>query len=292
MQPSPRPKGIFITADELNATRGLSDLAVRLYWRMRTLMDISTGIVGQSRRISYQSLKEDCEVLTPKGLGHQRTQPTLRNLRTALDGLERAGLAEPLGLLVFRLALAQKLQARPNQTRHEPGTVENVASPCQQGDSARTRQAESAEPGIPKGFKEKHSYFVAAASRAPEPVDSSAGGVAADFLNLLSKRLGYPIVHRHGDPVLARWAAEGVTPDRLESAVLAAQAARQRDGNPAPLNPGFIAAFLAQPEDWRTTWSGIVGKGKEHGIEQQPGEPAPNFKARVFLAASTSEVAA
>ena len=56
--PSPQP-GIFITRDELDATRGLSDLAVRLYWRLRSLMDFSTGIVGKSRRISYQSLKEE-----------------------------------------------------------------------------------------------------------------------------------------------------------------------------------------------------------------------------------------
>ena len=57
-------------------------------------------------------------MLTPKGLGYQRTQPTLRGLRTAFEGLERAGLVEAAGPLVFHLARAQKLQARPFHARH------------------------------------------------------------------------------------------------------------------------------------------------------------------------------
>ena len=130
--------GIFITRDELDATRGLSDLAIRLYWRLRALMDITTGITGQHRRISYQSLKEECEVLTPKGQGHQRTQPTEKALRCALAGLERANLVEAIGPLVFHLMRAQKLQSRPNQMGQEWGTVAIAANPCQHNDSART----------------------------------------------------------------------------------------------------------------------------------------------------------
>ena len=274
--------GIFITRDELDATRGLSDLAVRLYMRLRALMDFSTGIVGKHRRISYQSLKEDCEVVTPQGQGFMRTQPTLRGMRTAFEGLERAGLVEPVGPLVFHLARAQKLQARPNQTRHEPGRVDIAANPCQMHDSGRTRHEETAEPVTPLRVKEVPK------STAPvKPVDNSAGAglAAADFLNLLSKKLGYPIAHKHGDPKLAKWVEDGLTFDALETAVRAAKEARQRDGNTAPLNPGYIASFLGQPDDWRATWSGIVAKGRALGIEQLEGEHCPDFKHRVMQAA-------
>ena len=103
-------------------------------------------------------------------------------------------------------------------------------------------------------------------------------------MNLLSKKLGYPIAHKHGDPKLAKWVEDGLTFDALETAVRAAKEARQRDGNPAPLNPGYIASFLAQPDDWHATWSGIVAKGQTMGIEQQAGEQCPNFKQRVLMA--------
>ena len=121
--------------------RGLSDLSVRLYWRLRALMDFSTGVAGKRRRISYQSLREDCEVLTPKGLGHQRAQPSLRSLRTALEGLERAGLVEAAGPLVFSLARAKK----PNHAQIEPDRVAIPANPDAARDSRQTRHEETAE---------------------------------------------------------------------------------------------------------------------------------------------------
>jgi hypothetical protein len=287
--PALTAQGIFITRDELVATRGLSDRATRLYWVLRSLMDYATGIVGKSRRISYQALKEECEVLTPKGKGYQRTQPTEKALRCALAGLERAGLAETIGPLVFRLVRAQTAQARPNRTGREQGAVERAANPCQQGDAVRTGQDETAERGAPLRVKEVPK------STAPvKPVDNFAGAglAAANFLNLLSKKLGYPIAHNQNDLRLAQWGLEGVSAESLELAAVSAIKARQRDGNRAPLNPGFIGAFLAQATDWRETWSGIVGKGKALGIEQQPGELAPYFKIRVFQRAGVSEAMA
>jgi hypothetical protein len=146
--------GIYITRDELVATIGLSDLAIRLYLRLRTLMDFSTCIVGKHRRISYQSLKEDCEVETPKGSGFMRTQPTEKALRCALSGLERHGLVDPIGPLVFHLVRAQKSESRPFHTGRERGTVALAANPDAARDSGRTGQTESAERGrrkVPNG---------------------------------------------------------------------------------------------------------------------------------------------
>lgn len=38
-------------------------------------------------------------------------------------------------------------------------------------------------------------------------------------------------------------------------------------------------------KSWQSSWTGIVAKGKELGLEQSPNEPPPDFKARVFRAA-------
>jgi hypothetical protein len=284
--PAGRPKGIYVTTEELDATRGLSDLAVRLYWCLRTLMDIHTGITGLRRRISYQALREESEVLTPKGKGFQRRQASEKALRCALAGLQRAGLLEAIGPLVFRLAKAALAAARPPQTGQEQGTVAEAAEPTPSRAADPTGQVTPRQTGRTSELGVNSTLSVAAAHRAPAPVDNSPGKLAAEFLHRLSQRLGYPITHRPNDPLLARWSEEGLSFSVLEQAVKAAREARNRDQSCAPLNPGFIAAFLAPPDDWRTTWSGIVGQGKALGIVQQPGELAPYFKARVFQRAA------
>ncbi len=283
MHPSAlRPKGIYVTAEELDATRGLSDLAVRIYWCLRSLMDIHTGITGQRRRISYQALREECEVTTPKGKGFQRRQPSEKALRCALAGLQRASLLEVIGPLVFRLSKAALAAARSNQTGQEQGTPAAAAPPYSSSDADPTRPLTPPRTGRTSEVGVNSTLFVAASSSTPWPVDNSPGRLAAEFLHRLSQRLGYPIAHRPNDPLLAKWSAEGLSFAALEQAVSAAREARNRDQSGAPLNPGFIAAFLTPPADWRNTWSGIVGQGKTLGIAQQPGELAPYFKARVL----------
>lgn len=277
--------GIFITAAELDAMRGTSDLAARLYPVLRRHMDYGTGLVGKHRRISYQGLREECETVIPRGAGWQRNQPTIKALRVALSGLFRHGLVEPAGEFVFSLPLAFTASARPKQTGQSAGTVDNSANAQLERVPGHTGQGHPPQTGHTSKVKEKHPFGVAAASGTPGAVDKSAGGIAADFLVKLSQKLGYPILHRHDDPRLAAWVESGLTFDALESAVIAAKAARERDGNRAPLNPGYIAAFIGQPDDWRQTWSGIVAKGESLGLTQAPGEPAPAFKARVFAAA-------
>lgn len=122
-------------------------------------------------------------------------------------------------------------------------------------------------------------------------VDNSAGKIAADFLDRLSKTLGYPILHRYNDPILTQWVEAGLTFAELEAAVIAAKAARDRDNNRAPLNPGYIAAFLPGTEDWRHSWSGICAKGAALGITPKTGEAGPTYKARVLAATCEKESA-
>ena len=287
--------GIYLTAPELDALHGLSHLAARLYPVLRRHMDFATGLVGKHRRISYQALREECETVTPRGAGWQREQPTIKEVRVALSGLFRHGLVEPAGDFIFKLPLAHTVSTRPNQTGQSVGTVDNAGKPVSTRDSGHTGQATPRQTGHTSKIEEKHISTVAAAPSTPCPVDN-AGQVAAAFLERLSEKLGYPIRYTLTDPHLTAWVQGGLTFDQVEQAALAAKAARERDGSTAPLNPGFIAAFIGQAqasaEDWRNSWSGIVAKGAELGITQQPGEIAPAFKARVFATVERLEVAA
>lgn len=46
-----------------------------------------------------------------------------------------------------------------------------------------------------------------------------------------------------------------------------------------------LSAPAGAAKPWTESWSGIVGKGRELGIEQMDGEPPPDFKRRVMEAA-------
>ena len=283
----------FTIDGEFDALHGLSDLAVRLYLVLRRYMCHLTGTVGQRRPLSLRTLAELCETAIAKGAGWQRIQPTRKALRVALASLERAGLLERLDddAPVYRLKkamIADNADVRPNHTGPEQGQLRMVANPHDYGVSEQTGPRQPGERGTYVNSKPAASFSIAAASSTPQPGDNSAGRIAADFLTQLSKRLGYPILHRHDDPRLAEWVASGLSFETLEVAVTAARAARERDQSRAPLNPAFIAAFLPSPADWRDSWSGIVAKGQALGLSQQPDEPAPSFKARVFAAAATA----
>ena len=120
--------GIYLTPDELHVLSRCSGVAVKAYLRIRARMDIATGQVGVKSGLSYQALREWTEDAVEKGAGEQLVQPTLRGIRTAVDQLVRRGLLRRAKCerLVFKCVLAAVANARPNQTRHEPGRAETA----------------------------------------------------------------------------------------------------------------------------------------------------------------------
>lgn len=114
--------GVYLTAAELNALRGSGPLGISAYLWLRACMDLASGIVGLARSISYQMLLEDTETHVPRGQGCQIVKVTLKELRCALDRLERAGLIRRVGnreKLVFKLPMSKTLPLAQN----EQGTV-------------------------------------------------------------------------------------------------------------------------------------------------------------------------
>lgn len=103
---------ILLNDMEREALRGLIYMARESYvFGIRPFMDYASGIVGIARGISYQSIAEELYVEPHQGIKSHR--PTEKELRHAIDWLERAGLLERSKdankrdrKLVFRLPLA------------------------------------------------------------------------------------------------------------------------------------------------------------------------------------------
>lgn len=116
---------------------------------MRPFMDFKTGIVGDKRRISYQSLMELLEYEPDRG-SHLGTicRPSLEKVRNELARCERAGLIERLPKrrrtdpLRLKMVLADidgvNLSGEEPQTNHKKGTPRVLTVV---GSSARTTVA-------------------------------------------------------------------------------------------------------------------------------------------------------
>lgn len=95
---------------------------------------------------------------------------------------------------------------------------------------------------------------------------------------------------------VARWRNEGrsrnhiphpatwLNGERWEDELGEIFAARAAGGRPGAVQP---AAQVQKP--WPCTWSGIVSKGAELGLRQQPDEQPHQFKARVYAAARLTD---
>jgi len=98
-----------ITSEEWQALAGVDHLACRLYLSLRRCMDFRTGVVGGPHKaVSWQALREDCEVPGRPGVRHFR--PTEQMLRRRVDQLEKCGLLRRVSeglILKFRMLLAR-----------------------------------------------------------------------------------------------------------------------------------------------------------------------------------------
>lgn len=106
---------------ERQALSGVSPMAKAMYMVLRFQMDFTTGLVGVRTPISWPGLAWELRTETPRGKGCQITRPTLQVMRSAVDGLIRAGLLKEHGgkeLLSFLCPLAKLASVRPFYTQH------------------------------------------------------------------------------------------------------------------------------------------------------------------------------
>lgn len=129
---------------EIDALHGAGPLGMSVYVWLRTWVDLRTGRVGASRPISLQMLLSYTETHVPRGAGMQTIKATIKELRVALDRLQRLGLLVRMGggdTLVFRMPMAvlpSHAQIKQGTVRAgcdgaEPGTEQGTESGTEQG---------------------------------------------------------------------------------------------------------------------------------------------------------------
>ena len=301
--------GIYLTSEELDVLSRCSGVAVKAYLRIRARMDIATGQVGVKSGLSYQALREWTEEAVEKGAGEQVVQPTLRGIRTAVDQLVRRGLLRRAKCerLVFKCVLVAVANARPNQTRHEPGRAK-TAEPGTEPDTNPAGQKQP-NPAHIRG-RSKPSTPQAASTAEPglEPEAGGAGAVAAFWSakkvnsdqpkEQVSRRATSMAVLLRQEqipaqalnPTLLGWAEQGIRDEQLRAAVVLARQRREAEGSQQPINVGYLNACLQsvlkppkpKADAWWLSVGAMEAKARELGIAgARPGEEMDAFKARI-----------
>lgn len=216
--------GIYLTMAELEVLSRCSGVAVKAYLRLRARMDLCTGMVGVRSGLSYQALREWTEESIEKGAGEAVVQPTMRNVRTAVDQLIRRGLLRRANTesLVFKCLLAEVISARPNQTRHEPDRAKTP-----EPDTETDTNPAGLEPTAGAGLR-----LVATPEPDTEPDTNPAGQKAPYPTNIRGQSLkastpqaAYTELsevdadHRVAASVAALWSAKKIEPAHPSEAV-------------------------------------------------------------------------
>lgn len=180
---------------ELLAGHGASRLshAAKLAYMLgiRPYMDYETGLVGYSRRVSYQSLRELLEFAPPRGSRRPEQTYSRDKLQTILEELERAGLIrwiknDARGLFFECLAAHRDIPSEMRNTprtppmtppRTPPGKPSNYGGSegmCRVDDQG-VLIAMSTPPPVSGNTNTDHLTR----GRAREPVDNSVAGMPA-----------------------------------------------------------------------------------------------------------------
>lgn len=268
----------IITASEMERLHGAGPLAGFTYLHLRHWMDYESATVGRKRPISLAMLAAYTETHTPRGAGMQILQASEKNIRTALDRLQRTGLLRRLGgeRLAFSLPLAVRASARPNQTRHVAGTADHGG----------------AGTDVPSRIKDAtvETGTIPAPSTAPNPAHirnhvnlSSSTCAVIDFLK------GQDIRTSGKESVIAEWVAAGLGIDQVRDAVLSARANREAEGSSQPINIGLLAAILRSPTKPKRKLTGLsddelLRLGTSQGMPPHLGESWTDYRRRLQTA--------
>lgn len=315
-------KAIAFSAPEWEALGGLPFMQRCLYLVLRWYMDRLTGRVGDTRGISLQGLGEELYVEPVRGRhAAECGSPSKKAVRSALDGLEKAGLIRPCGngeVLVFFLPKARRAVARPKDEGHMRGTDEwhddghgkhraNAGKSAHEGhDDGHTQNSDE---GHTSRTRVNHPSKQASAAACSVPVDKSALLVmplqaerVAEWIRLHERERGCraKVVSRAAQ--IADWLALAVTGEELHEAYSLAKIDREVTQNPAPINLPFLDIFVRRVIAgrrsaekgtgpavalWHATWDGLNEQAKALGVppwRADGNEGFVEFQQRVLAA--------
>lgn len=318
-------KAIAFVAAEKEALDGLPIMQRWLYMVLRWYMDRATGRVGDTRGISLQSLAEELYVEPVRGRhAADCGSPSKKAIRSALDGLEKAGLIRPCGngeVLVFFLLKARRAVARSKDEGHMRGTDDGYDDWISE---SRAKSGKAAYEGHDEGHTQNrdeghtsskrvnHPYTEASAAACAAAVDKSALLLmplqperVAEWIRLHELDRGCRAKVTSRAAKIAEWLALDVTGEELHEAYSLAKIDREVTQNRAPINLPFLDIFVrrviagrevsrgevARPAmpDWWQSAEAISEKAKAVGIEPEPGEPIERLRSRVVTALKRKE---
>lgn len=141
---------------------------------LRQFMDYATGIVGLSRRISYQAISEALYIEPHQGLAESGS-PSKPKIQRIISGLCRAGLIEPTGekgSLVFFCPLAETDESAKNK----PDTKSIHLSTLKDKEENELIHSEPDTPPLIPLLRKGNPY-----TRAREPRKKRKAAIPDDF---------------------------------------------------------------------------------------------------------------
>lgn len=312
-------KAIAFSAPEWEALGGLPFMQRCLYLVLRWYMDRHTGRVGDSRGISLQGLAEELYVEPVRGRhASECGSPTKKAVRSALDGLERAGLIQPCGngeVLVFFLGKARRAVARPKDEGHMRGTQEGRDEGHRQ---TKDLQGFGADEGHDEGHGQNPDEGHTSSTRVNNPskqpsspasresVDKSAlllmplrAEAVAEWIRLQEAERGCKARVTGRAPLIAAWLELAVTGEELHEAYSLAKRNRDSTQNPSAIWLPYLDVFVKRvvaerrvssgegaagptSSDWWGSEAGIIAKAKALGVERIEGEDVQLLRSRVI----------
>jgi hypothetical protein len=263
-QSSPRGAAFLLTPDEMSVLFGVGPLAMSLYVWLRSWMDFRTGLVGVTRSLSREMLATYTGTEVPRGNGTQQLRPTVKQVRVALQGLERVGLLRrrDTNLLVFSMPRARIGQVRPFQTGPSEGRDEGRATasigaalrevgesenePNRANNSSQvvllsTQQAASQVPPVVDAVDKSIADAAAPDAATPEKPAPRRKAQPQTIEDLLASHA----VTKIDSAVVARWIADGYRADHVLTAIGKAKALRIKAGSDVPIPLGLINTILS-----------------------------------------------
>ena len=321
-----------ITLEEMEALHGLPHLQRCLYMQLVFVADRRTGRVGIKSGLSLLGLQQRLEVHPARGRHADHVgQPTKKAIRSALNGLENAGLIKPCGngeVLAFLLPLAYRVSSRVRDEGHmkdadegafypQEKTPESLAAEGFSQDAADDgRHIETPDEGHISKSRVNH-LSKQSSSSYQLPVDNFRPDVMmmamskndlAGLVVWLERKRGKAVVVASTDPVVAKWHGLSVTGLELSEAHRIAVMYRKTAGSEAAVNPGYLDSILRSqvlnrrevsrkggasgPPVWFVSTQGIEAMAEKHGLARADGETDDALKGRVMFAVAQAEDAA
>jgi len=265
-------KAIAFSAPEWEALGGLPFMQRCLYLVLRWYMDRTTGRVGDARGISLQGLAEELYVEPVRGRhASECGSPSKKAVRSALDGLEKAGLISPCGngeVLVFFLPKSRRASARQKDEGHMRGTDEGHSDghgknmPAGRANAGKLHvdnrheghdegHTKNPDEGHTSSTRVNHPSTQASAAAYAGAVDNSAVLVmpllpekVAEWIRLQERQRGCRAKVIASAAQIAAWLALAVTGDELHEAYSLAKVDREVTQNQAPINLPFLDIFV------------------------------------------------